>query len=119
MSINELEQKVAEIRAKPLQLVCVTRKGEKRVMSTRECWETEAKFLHIAADDLDKLLQYYKAGETVEMVCCSRNSGYEYRTLTITLQEITAEQSQPWEGSDPRGYGIPGGSIWGNGGGWY
>lgn len=56
MSINELEQKVAEIRAKPLQLVCVTRKGEKRVMSTRECWETEAKFLHIAADDLDKLL---------------------------------------------------------------
>lgn len=71
------------------------------------------------ADDLDKLLQYYKAGETVEMVCCSRDSGYESRTLTITLQEIAAEQSQPWDGSDPRGYGIPEGSIWGNGGGWY
>lgn len=56
MSILELENRVAEIRAKPLQLVCVTRKGEKRVMSIRECRETEARFLHVAADDLDKLL---------------------------------------------------------------
>lgn len=56
MGINELERMVSQIRAKPLQLVCVTRKGERRVMSIRECRETEARFLHVVVDELDKLL---------------------------------------------------------------
>ena len=56
MSINELEQKVAEIRAKPLQLVCVTTAGRMRLMTIQKCWETGARFLHVAADELDVLL---------------------------------------------------------------
>ena len=56
MSILELESRVAEIQAKPLQLVCVTPKGKRRVMTIRECMETGAKFVHIVVDDLDALL---------------------------------------------------------------
>ncbi len=56
MSIFELENRAAEIQGRPLQLVCVTRKGERRVMTIRECVESKSKFLHVAVDDLDKLL---------------------------------------------------------------
>lgn len=56
MSINELEQKVAEIRAKPLQLVCVTATGRMRLMTIQKCRETGARFLHVATDELDVLL---------------------------------------------------------------
>lgn len=55
------------------------------------------------ADALDELLQYYKAGETVEVVCRSRDSGYQSRTVSVTLQEADDGERQEWE----------------NGGGWY
>ena len=56
MSILELENRVAEIQAKPLQLVCVTRKGERRIMTIRECAESKSRFVHVVVDDLDRLL---------------------------------------------------------------
>lgn len=56
MGISELERRVAEIRAKPLQLVCVTAAGRMRLMTARECQETGARFLHVATDELDVLL---------------------------------------------------------------
>lgn len=72
------------------------------------------------ADALDELLQYYRAGETVEVVSLSRDSGYEPRTLTITLQEAGAGQEQAPEDDGFGGYGLPGSGIWGSSGwGWY
>lgn len=56
MSILELENRVAEIRAKPLQLVCVTTTVRTRLMTVRECQKTRARFLHVATDELDVLL---------------------------------------------------------------
>ena len=56
MGISELERRVAEIRAKPLQLVCVTATGRMRLMTIQECRETGARFLHVATDELDALL---------------------------------------------------------------
>lgn len=56
MGIGELEQRVAEIRAKPLQLVCITTAGRMRLMTVRECQEARARFLHVATDELDVLL---------------------------------------------------------------
>lgn len=56
MGISELEQKVAEIRGKPLQLVCVTTAGRMRLMTIQECQEAGARFLHVATDELDVLL---------------------------------------------------------------
>ena len=64
MSILELENRVAEIRGRPLQLVCVTRKGKRRVMTIRECAESKSKFLHVVVDDLDKLLGAELGGDT-------------------------------------------------------
>ena len=56
MGISELEQRVAEIREKPLQLVCITTTGRMRSMTVQECQETGARFLHVATDELDVLL---------------------------------------------------------------
>lgn len=64
MDIGELEQRVAEIRAKPLQLVCVTTAGRMRLMTVQECQETGARFLHVAADELDVLLGAELGGDT-------------------------------------------------------
>ena len=56
MDILELENKVAQLRARPLQMICLTKRGEKRVMTVRQCVESKAKYLHIVADELDILL---------------------------------------------------------------
>ena len=57
MTVNEIEQRIAALRARPLLLVCRTPKGEVCSMSVRECAETGSAFLHIAADELDELLE--------------------------------------------------------------
>lgn len=56
MEIAELEKAIAEMRSRPLLLVCRDRKGREKVMTLAECRRTGSVFLHIAADDLDKLL---------------------------------------------------------------
>lgn len=64
MGISELEQKVAEIRGKPLQLVCVTATGRMRLMTIKECQDNGARFLHVATDELDVLLGAELGGDT-------------------------------------------------------
>ena len=64
MGICELERKVAEIRAKPLQLVCVTTVGRTRLMTIQECQKTGARFLHVATDELDALLGAELGGDS-------------------------------------------------------
>lgn len=56
MDILEIENKVAEIRGRPLRVVCVTSKGAICTTSLRECWESGGRFLHVAADELDAFL---------------------------------------------------------------
>lgn len=56
MTIAELEQRVAELRSRPLLLVCRDRKGREKVMTLEECRRTGSAFIHVAADDLDALL---------------------------------------------------------------
>lgn len=56
MTLEELEKAIAELRSRPLLLVCRDRKGREKVMTLAECRRTGSVFLHIAADDLDALL---------------------------------------------------------------
>ena len=56
MSIEELEQRVMEIRHRPLMMICRTPNGKERPMTVRECATTGSTYIHVAADDLDALL---------------------------------------------------------------
>lgn len=56
MSIEELEQRIMELRSHPLLLVCRARNGKERLMSVKECAETGSAYIHVAADELDVLL---------------------------------------------------------------
>lgn len=56
MTQIELEKRIAEIRSKPLMVVCKTRTGFISVMSVQDCIKTGSQFIHIAADELDVLL---------------------------------------------------------------
>lgn len=57
MTIDELEMEIGRLRTRPLMIVCRIPNGTEAVMSVRECVETGGRFLHVAADDLDKLLE--------------------------------------------------------------
>ena len=54
--MEELEQKIAQLRSQPLLLVCRTPKGREQVMSLEECRRTGSIYIHVVADDLDALL---------------------------------------------------------------
>lgn len=60
MTIKELEEKINELRSRPLVILCRTPDGEEREMDVQECVETGSVFIHIAMendlDDLDALL---------------------------------------------------------------
>ena len=56
MTIAELEQRIAELRSRPLLLVCRDHKGRQKVMTPAECRRTGSVYVHVAADDLDALL---------------------------------------------------------------
>ena len=56
MEIMELEQRIAELRSRPLLLVCRDPKGRQKVMTLEECRRTGSSYIHVAADDLDALL---------------------------------------------------------------
>lgn len=57
MTASEIEHSIAELRLRPLVLVCRTPTGKEKAMSLRECMETGSRFLHVAADELDDLLE--------------------------------------------------------------
>lgn len=56
MTIAELEQRVMELRSRPLALLCRTPKGKEQVMTVLECVATGSVYIHITADELDELL---------------------------------------------------------------
>lgn len=64
MTVEELEKQVEKLRAGPLLLVCRTPAGNEKAMSVRECMETGSRFLHVAADELDALLDQELGGNT-------------------------------------------------------
>ena len=66
MTIWEIENKVAEIRARPLQMICLTQKGERRVMTLSECVKSKSKYLRIVADELDAFLGATLGGDSEE-----------------------------------------------------
>ena len=63
MEIDEIERAVQVIRTRPLQMICLTKKGERRIMTVRQCVESKAKYLHIVADELDALLGVELGGD--------------------------------------------------------
>lgn len=63
MTVEELEKQVEKLRTGPL-LVCRTPAGKEKAMSIRECMETGSRFLHVAADELDNLLEQELGGST-------------------------------------------------------
>ena len=67
MEIDEIERAVQVIRARPLQMLCLTKKGERRVMTVRQCVESKAKYLHIVADELDAFLGKALGGDNEQI----------------------------------------------------
>ena len=65
MTQIELEQRISEIRSKPLMVVCQTRTGSTSVMSVQDCVKTGSQFIHIAADALDALLDQALSEDTL------------------------------------------------------
>ena len=65
MTIAELEQRILELRSRPLLLVCRDRKGREKVMTLEECRRTGSVFLYVAADDLDKFLGSELGGDNL------------------------------------------------------
>ena len=57
MDILELERQIQTLRSRPLRVVCRASNGKECCMSLRECLETGSAFLHVAADELDELLE--------------------------------------------------------------
>ncbi len=55
MTLAELENRIAELRSRPL-LVCRDAKGRMKVMTPEECRRTGSSYIHVAAEDLDALL---------------------------------------------------------------
>lgn len=66
MTLEELEKAIAEMRSRPLLLVCRDRKDREKVMTPEECRRTGSIFLHIAVDDLDALLAAELGGESAQ-----------------------------------------------------
>ena len=56
MTIIELERRIAELRSRPLLLVCRDGKGRERIMTLEECRRNGSVYIHIVADGLDELL---------------------------------------------------------------
>lgn len=56
MDTLQIETKADEILRRPLRMVCVTRKGERRIMTIRECVEAKAKYVYVVVDQLDEFL---------------------------------------------------------------
>ena len=63
MGIEELNRKIAQLRSRPLLVVCRTPKGREQVMSLEECRRSKSIYIHVAADDLDALLSAELGGE--------------------------------------------------------
>ena len=57
MSVEELEKQIEKLRTGPLLLICRTPAGKEKTRSIRECLESGSRFLHVAADELDELLE--------------------------------------------------------------
>lgn len=74
MTTTELEQQILELRSRPLLLVCRDRRGREKVMSLAECRRTGSTFLHVVADDLDKLLGAELGGDDLPVEKCRENS---------------------------------------------
>lgn len=56
MTIDQLEQRVKELRSRPLLILCKTPEGLERVMTVRECCQTGSRYICINASSLDTLL---------------------------------------------------------------
>lgn len=56
MTQNEFERRIAELRSRPLKLVCRDKKGRQKIMTPEECRRTGSAYIHIVANDLDELL---------------------------------------------------------------
>ena len=65
MTVEEMEQRIMELRSRPLLLVCRDRKGREKIMSPEECRRTGSVYIHIAADDLDALLSAELGGNAL------------------------------------------------------
>ena len=56
MQIPDLLEEIAQTRAKPLQIECQRPDGSHTVCSVEECNAHGWRYVHIAADELDDLL---------------------------------------------------------------
>ena len=56
---EELEQKVAELHAKPLKVLCQKPDGKKAIMTVHDCIHTGSRYISIVEDEIDDLLAKY------------------------------------------------------------
>lgn len=56
MTEQQLLSEIERIRQKPLVVVCQTPEGKRAAMTIQDCLKIGLPYLHIAADELDRLL---------------------------------------------------------------
>lgn len=56
MDFLELEQRISELRMRPLLLRCRLLNGHEEVLTVADTLKTGATYIHIVADDLDEFL---------------------------------------------------------------
>lgn len=64
MTLVELEKSIADLRSRPLRLLCRTRRGKEKIMSLEECRRTGSSYIHVVTDDLDQLLSAELGGDS-------------------------------------------------------
>lgn len=57
VTLEELEERITQLRARPLMLLCRTKSGKAVEMAIRERVESRSAFLYVVCDDLDRLLE--------------------------------------------------------------
>ena len=57
MTVEKLEKTIAELRSRPLRLLCRTRRGKEQIMTPAECRRTGSSYIYVVTDDLDQLLE--------------------------------------------------------------
>jgi len=62
--VDDLERRIAYLRARPLLLLCRTPQGVERAMTVQECCQTGSAYIRcLVPDELDVLLEQALGGE--------------------------------------------------------
>lgn len=66
MDFPELEQRISELRTRPLLLRCRTPNGREAVLTVADAVKVGATYIHVVADDIDEFLAAELGGDVTK-----------------------------------------------------